>query len=171
MNDAAAVLAQQVGPADGDGMMPAHAQGLAVFRHGQQTGADEIDRRIIAQHRELTLDAVRRNQVVGVHPGDDVVAGQGRDLVEARGELQVSPVRDDPNPGILHRPGDLKRTVGGAVVHQQQLPIAMGLGEHRLDGPGQIALSVVEGNSNSDVHARSRRAASPEKSTGAWRFR
>ena len=105
---------------------------------------------------------VRLHQIVGVHkadvvPGDGVqpgVAGAGRTAVR---------LVDDPHPAVLRgQPvAQFAAAVGAAVLHQQQLQIVVGLGQHAAHRQRQQVFGVVHRHDNADLFFCSRHGRPP----------
>ena len=86
-------------------------------------------------------------QVVGVEEGE-VGAARLRDPPVAGGAQAGVGLVDDPEPRVLGGVplGDGDGAVGAAVVDQDRLEPGVGLGQQALEGVGDVALDVVNGD-------------------------
>src|SRR5206468_11729684 len=97
----------------------------------------------------LLLQLAGEPDIVGVQKGDVLARRMGVAEI-ARGADPVSPtvgmaqVGDAPAfaSGVVG--GDLRASVGGAAVDEQQLPVRIGLREHALDRLAEERLAVEE---------------------------
>ncbi len=105
---------------------------------------------------EQFLDGLEGQFVVGVEE-HHVLAGGGLDAVVPGRSAAAAVLRplDDPHPVVLGEPaGGEQRAVGGAVVDDQDLDVAVGLGEGRLEGAGERGARVVGGDDDADAVVR-----------------
>ena len=112
----------------------------------EQPGPDDV--RPGLDDRHLHGEPVRQADVVGVHPGDDVVPARGEPGVERRAETEVA-VELQHVDGDGARRGQLRDAVGerrvdGAVPDDHDVVRSAGLVEHgRAERLGEVLGSVA----------------------------
>jgi hypothetical protein len=75
-----------------DGRHPLPDDLAGVGGELQQAGPDDVR---VGDQRQLHLEPVRHGDVVGVHPGDDVVLARGQPAVQGGPEASVARQRDE----------------------------------------------------------------------------
>ena len=105
---------------------------------------------------------VRLHQIVGVHKADVVPGGGVQPGVAGAGRAAVRLV-DDPHPAVLRgQPvAQFAAAVGAAVLHQQQLQVVVGLGQHAAHRQRQQVFGVVHRHDNADLFFCSRHGGPP----------
>src|SRR3712207_5555675 len=107
------------------------------------------------QDRYLLLQLVRQPGVIGVQEGDVLapsvgyakIAGSAPSPVLVPRVLQVAHLLGVP---LSIPQGDLGATVGRTVVHQQEFPVIVALGQHALDRLLDELLLIEEGSDYRD---------------------
>ena len=95
---------------------------------------------------------MRHRDVVRIQPRDELTARLGEPHVQAGREAEVATVGDEPDARIGVLAHDLRASVGGPVVHHDQLEIAELLREDAVHGGAHVPLAVV--HRHDDTHAR-----------------
>jgi len=71
------------------------------------------------QERDLTLEALRVHQVVGIHPRQIHAVREAGDLVQPRGQAAMASIAHEAYARIVEMSYDIERAIGGAVVDEQ----------------------------------------------------
>ncbi len=103
--------------------------------------------------RNPVLEATRRKQVVGIQKDDIFAPGQRKALIATDvGSLAISLSSDSADSAVLAAITlrDLKGVVLRMVVNCDGLPVAEGLGAHRVEGGAEQILTIIARNYDTD---------------------
>jgi hypothetical protein len=128
-----------------------HGQRAAVLVDQPEVAADAGERRVGSQGLDLSGEAVGLRDVVAIHAGQELAAGEAKGFVERSGEPAIFADRQ-PHACVARRvvPEDRGRRVLRAVVDHDQLEVAERLAEDAVDGLGEVPLAVVDGHEDGD---------------------
>jgi hypothetical protein len=120
-------------------------RGQAVDVAGREVRAGLVER------ADEQLVGARRDDVVGVHEGDELAAGV-LDAGVARGAQAAVLLAYDPEARVARGEllGERRAGVGRAVVDEDRLEVAVGLPGERVQAGRQVALDVVDGDDDAD---------------------
>src|SRR2546423_4747212 len=136
--------------------------------------ADDRCRRMILRHRDHTLKAFRKNVVVGEN--HLYVARQWRGFthgsVIVRDLINELFVANDTNSRVSLRVlrGDLGRSIGALIVHEDVLEVRIRLLKHAFDAFAEIIRGVVEGSYDAHKRSLAHRDLMSRDRTASWRF-
>ena len=135
----------------------------------QEAAEDDARLGMLGHHLELARQLVRIPVVVVVEQADEFAARLA-DAVVARAADAGVALRDQPHPGIVGA-HDLRRAVGGAIVHHQHLEVCHRLGEHAGQRLADVGLAVVAGDDDADAGHATPARRRKGRSARASRFR
>jgi hypothetical protein len=113
--------------------------------------AEQHDVGVGPHERDLLLEAVGDADVVGVHPRDELAAGEPEALVERLGEAGVRAADQADavvDGGVLVE--DRGRAVRRTVVDQDQLEVAERLREDAVERLREVALGIEDRHDHRD---------------------
>ena len=138
---------------------------VVVVAEGEEKAGHGAEARVAAQGGDKMLDHVVPGHVVGVHRDKEFAAGLGQGAVAGGADAGIFLAQETETrvPRLLLGKNLLRQRVGGAIVDNDDLQIAVALGRQGVQHLGQIAAQVIEGDA--DRHqARLEPAALPRSS-------
>jgi hypothetical protein len=112
---------------------------------------DERHVRVGVEKRDLALEALGRAQIVGVHARHITPARQLEAPVQRARDAEILVVLDAPDPVVAVAGDQRSAAIGRPVVHDEQLEVRKGLGEHAVDRAGEVALRVPDRKHHADL--------------------
>jgi hypothetical protein len=103
---------------------------------------------IKAQYPHLSLQELGPPYIIGIEKSDDVAEGMANPNIPCRRRAGVF-LEKVTNPGSAFYHGPC--AIGGSVINNQDLKIAVSLGKHRLESPLDNAAPVISGDNHAYV--------------------
>ena len=128
----------------------------AVLVDADDLREHESDVRVLVERGHALLQESGSENVVVGRPAEELAACalDGEVVVVRAAHVERIPRVPDARVASGELAADRPGVVGRCIVEDHQLEIAIGLGEDRLDGLGEVALSVVDGEPDADAGNR-----------------
>ncbi|EON17237.1 hypothetical protein C265_24885 [Cupriavidus sp. GA3-3] len=90
----------------------------------------QIDFGVFLQKLVLTLQSLRKAQVVCIHPSKVATAGQIDTLIEACSQTELKAIRDKPDTCVVQPQHELGSAIRGPIVKHYEFEIPESLGQN-----------------------------------------